>query len=236
MMFSLFALKTERDGDTQNAFNIYDQTLRLIKCVLKPLIPRKQAWPPKENFDIRLLVMSLRAQSLLNLKMYKLKKHELKELQKTINDVLTKARPDKEEEAAQVEQPQISPTPSPAGSEGSNCSKSSGYTSSGEGRVQGVLTPPTGSQVCLSIPKNTLQNQFNIASYLSQCHELWEQADLFATRGSLEGFFNRLDEECGTLTLHSSLTHMKSYTKKGLSYIYQEFSSSQRSPLNPRNS
>jgi hypothetical protein len=31
--------------------------------------------------------------------------------------------------------------------------QSSGYTSSGEGRQQGVLTPPTAPLVCLSIPK-----------------------------------------------------------------------------------
>ena len=44
--------------------------------------------------------MSMRAQSLLNLKMYKLKKHELKELQKTISDVLSKS--DKDEDNQQV--------------------------------------------------------------------------------------------------------------------------------------
>jgi len=234
MMFSISALKTEKDGNPQDAFNIYNQTLRFIKYVMKPILSRKQALPPKEITDIRVLVMSLRAQSLLNLKLYKLKKFDLKELQKTISDVLTKS--DKEDDNSQVEQPHISPTPSPAGSEESNCSKSSGYTSSGEGRVHLVQTPPTTPTVCLSIPKNTLQNQFNIASYLSQCHELWEQADLYASRGSCEGFFNRLDEECGTLTLHSSLAHLVIYTRKGLDYISQELSGNHPSPLNPRSS
>ena len=40
--------------------------------------------------------MSLKAQSVLNLKMYKLKRYELKDLQKTINEVLSKAKKDEE--------------------------------------------------------------------------------------------------------------------------------------------
>ena len=70
--------------------------------------------------NLRLVVLSLRAQSLLNLKLYKMKRHELKDYQKTIQDVLARS----EDDQPASEQPgQISPTPSPAGSEGSNCSK-----------------------------------------------------------------------------------------------------------------
>ena len=57
----------------------------------------------------------------MNLKLYKMKRHELKDYQKTIQDVL--ARSEDEQPAASEQQGQISPTPSPAGSEGSNCSK-----------------------------------------------------------------------------------------------------------------
>ena len=68
--------------------------------------------------NLRLVVLSLRAQSLLNLKLYKMKRHELKDYQKTIQDVLARS----EDDQPASEQPgQISPTPSPAGSEGSNC-------------------------------------------------------------------------------------------------------------------
>ena len=57
---------------------------------------------------------------MLNLKLYKMKRHELKDYQKTIQDVLARS----EDDQPASEQPgQISPTPSPAGSEGSNCSK-----------------------------------------------------------------------------------------------------------------
>ena len=54
--------------------------------------------------------------------------------------------------------------------------------------MPGVLTPPTAPPICLSIPRNVMQNQYNFCSYLSQSHELWEQADLFVVkRGIFEG-------------------------------------------------
>ena len=66
--------------------------------------------------------------------------------------------------------------------------QSSDYYSSGENRMPGVLTPPTAPPICLSIPRNVMQNQYNFCSYLSQSHELWEQADLFVVkRGIFEG-------------------------------------------------
>lgn len=221
MMFTISGNRTENSGDQMNAFNMYTQTLKLVKCICRPFTKSNSLFT-RDKMDIRLAVMSLRVQSLLNLRLYKMRKHELRECQRSISDVLTKSNEDSEEAGP------ISPTPSPAGSEGSNCSKSSGYTSSGETRMPGIATPPTNPPVCLSIPKNVMQNQFNFCSYLSQCHELWEQADLFVTKGNVEGFFISLDQVCGPLTLHSSIRDLVHYTRQGLQYIGEEkFSSSQ---------
>jgi len=211
MMFSVSGSRTEMLGDKDNAYNMYIQTLHLIKYVMKLTNSKHN----KKDVDIRLVVLSLRAQSLLNLRLYKMKRHDLKDYQRTIQDVLAKS----EDDQPATEQGQISPTPSPAGSEGSNCSKSSDYYSSGENRMPGVLTPPTAPPICLSIPKNVMQNQYNFCSYLSQCHELWEQADLYVSKGQCEDFFIHLDQECGPLTLHSSLKDLVNYTRKGLASI-----------------
>jgi len=213
MMFSVSGSRTEMMGDKMNAYNMYDQTLHLIKYVMK--LTTTATKNNKKDVDIRLVVLSLRAQSLLNLRLYKMKRHELKDYQRTIQDVLAKS----EDDQPATEQGQISPTPSPAGSEGSNCSKSSDYYSSGENRMPGVLTPPTAPPICLSIPKNVMQNQYNFCSYLSQCHELWEQADLYVQKGQCEDFFILLDQECGPLTLHSSVKDLVNYTRKGLASI-----------------
>lgn len=215
LMFSVSANRTELSGDQKNAFTMYNQTLKLVKCICRPLTKSNNLFN-RDNVDIRLVVMSLRAQSLLNLRLYKMRKHELKECQRSINDLLTKSSEDDPEAG------HISPTPSPAGSEGSNCSKSSGYTSSGETRMPGIVTPPTNPPVCLTIPKNVMQNQFNFCSYLSQCHELWEQADLFVNKGNVEDFFILLDQQCGPLTLHSSIKDLVHYTRQGLQYIEEE--------------
>ena len=51
--------------------------------------------------------MSLRLQALLNLKMYKLKKHEHKELQRTISDILSKEKDKDEDSNSQVLNPQV---------------------------------------------------------------------------------------------------------------------------------
>ena len=75
------------------------QRLQLYICRIN-IPPPPSISPIFMSTGSRLLVMSMRAQSLLNLKMYKLKKHELKELQKTISDVLSKS--DKDEDNQQV--------------------------------------------------------------------------------------------------------------------------------------
>lgn len=154
-----------------------------------------------------------------------MKRHELKDYQKAIQDVLANSEDEQASaEHGQNRTEQMS-TPSPAGSEGSNASRSSDYYSSGENRLGGVLTPPTSGPVCLSIPRNVMQNQYKFCSYLSQCHELWEQADLFVAkgegkgRGTCEEFFIRLDQECGPLTLHSSLKDLVTYTRRSLEAI-----------------
>ncbi len=220
---------------------------------------------------------SLRCQSLLYLKLYKMRRHELLECQKVIGEQIQKAAHNSG--GSQGNSPGVvvnangvvaapgSPTPSPAGSEGSVCSKSSGYTSAGEsaaGRSSGVLTPPasscaaaassssalslstSGSSSLLSVPHSVMQMQHQLCSYLSQCHELWEMADLYASRGRCEGrltrstdrvlkrsliftffflpdFLIHLNHICGfALTLHSSMKDLVKYTQKGLDSLSKE--------------
>ena len=229
-----------------------------------------------------------------------MRRHELKECQKIIGDHIQKASSNTSHSANPLSQGSndntspsngtgnanntISPTPSPAGSEGSVCSKSSGYTSSGEqnmatagntvglsyGRsTYGVLTPPTNGAAgytpnqngnvpssanmhCLSVPSQVMEKQYQFCSYLSQCHELWELADLYCNRGHCKGkivfrnipralyfeyahrcisynvfmlfsdFIIQLDQTCGPLTLHSSLRELVKYTQEGLNLLSKE--------------
>jgi len=216
MKFIVCGSRNETMGDKISAYHFFMETMLITKFVIKQQLKTKSN---QQDIDTRLVVLSLRAQSLLNLKLYKMKRHELKDYQKTIHDVLAKTEDDKSSSDQGQNRTEQMSTPSPAGSEGSNCSKSSDYYSSGENRLPGVLTPPTAPPICLSIPRNVIQNQYSFCSYLSQCHELWEQADLYVGKGMCEEFFIRLDQECGPLTLHSSLKDLVSYTRKGLEWI-----------------
>merc|ERR1712150_162950 len=238
----------------------YQETLSLVKHVCRPFKNSEFG-----NFDNKLAVISLRCQSLLFLKLYKMRRHELKECQKIIGDHIQKASTNASHSSNSVPHASndntspngngnntISPTPSPAGSEGSVCSKSSGYTSSGEQNMAtagntvglsyarstyGVLTPPTNGAAgytpnqntpsstnmhCLSAPSQVMEKQYQFCSYLSQCHELWELADLYCNRGHCKDFIIQLDQTCGALTLHSSLRELVRYTQEGLNLLSKE--------------
>ena len=144
-------------------------------------------------------ILSYRCQSLLYLKLYKLRKNELRECQQKLEDLLLNASKNGLQQSSPVGNGVGgSPTPSPAGSEGSVCSKSSGYTSSGElpmtskyGGAGGVLTPPSSTigiaGGTMSVPHTLMQKQYNYSNYLTQCHELWEMAEVFTTRGHCSG-------------------------------------------------
>jgi hypothetical protein len=140
-----------------------------------------------------------RCQSLLHLKLYKLRKHDMRECQQKLEDLLNNASKKTANSETSPVGNGLSPTPSPAGSEGSVCSKSSGYTSAGElpgpilsaARPGGVLTPPTPSSSLMggtmSVPHTLMHKQYRYSNFLTQCHELWEMADLFTHRGHCSG-------------------------------------------------
>jgi len=125
------------------------------------------------------------------------------------------------------------------GSEGSVCSKSSGYTSAGElpmsgsaarqhGNITGgVLTPPThnpgiSAGGTMSVPHTLMQKQYNYSNYLTLCHDLWDNAEMFMVRGHCSEFIAHLDQTHGMLTLHSSLKDLVKYTQAGLDYLAKE--------------
>jgi len=164
MKFSECGDRTEQMGDKSVAYNIYNQTLQVNKFLNKLNNSSKKG---VRDVDIRLVVLSMRAQSLLNLRLYKMKQHELKNYQRTIQDALAKSDTD----------------------------------------------------CCLSIPKTVMQNQHEFYSYLSQCHELWEQADVYVSKSQREDFFIELDQVCGPLTLNSTLKELVNYTRHGLASI-----------------
>ena len=139
-----------------------------------------------DNKCNKLAILSLRCQSLLYLRLYKLRKAELRECQSKLEDLLNQATKN-----GLLMSPGGSPTPSPAGSEESGYSKSSGYTSSGELPITPAASSSSGgstlSERNMSVPHILMHQQYHYSYYLTQCHELWEMADLFTTKGQCQG-------------------------------------------------
>jgi len=190
LFFILCGSTTETRGDHAAAYTMYKETLNLVQHVTR--VGRGSSGYANIT-DNKLAILSYRCQSLLYLKLYKLRKNELKECQQKLEDLLMNAS--KNGLNSPVGNGGGSPTPSPAGSEGSVCSKSSGYTSSGElpmtSKYVGVLTPPS-SNPCpvggtMSVPHTLMQKQYNYSNYLTQCHELWEMAEVHIIKGHCSG-------------------------------------------------
>jgi len=221
LYFALCGSTTESRGEPATAYTMYKETLNLVRHASRHPRDRTES----ALADNKLAILSLRCQSLLYLRLYKLRKAELRECQSKLEDLLNQAAKN-----GLLMSPGGSPTPSPAGSEESGYSKSSGYTSSGELPITPASAGGPGSssnssslsERNMSVPHILMHQQYHYSYYLTQCHELWEMADLFTTKGQCQDFIAHLDQACGTLTLHSSLKDLVKYTQAGLDYLAKE--------------
>jgi len=82
MMFITSGIRPEASGLDALALARYKQALRLVKTVMSLIKYRKKA------LDTRLVVMAMRAQALLNLRLHKMRQRELKDIQGAIQAVL----------------------------------------------------------------------------------------------------------------------------------------------------
>ena len=114
--------------------------------------------------DSKLTILSYRCQSLLYLKLYKLRKNELKEISQELEELLK----------------------------------------------NGPSIP---------VPKSLIQKQYNYSSYLTQCHDLWDNAKIFVVQGNCSEFSVYLEQTHGILNLDSSLKDLVKYTQAGLDYL-----------------
>ncbi|XP_066285962.1 AF4/FMR2 family member 4-like isoform X4 [Branchiostoma lanceolatum] len=180
--------------------------------------------------DKKLAVLCLRCQSLLYMKLFKLKKDYAMKYSKALTDHFK--NPPKNTQVPSPYQHNwngargtgtpspMSPTPSPAGS----------VTSVGsQGSNNGDLTLNTPTQNKLSngtsassvtIPQrihSLMQEHIKITNHLLYSQDLWEQANTLAQDNP--EFFRRLDQRFGALTLHSTLIELVRYVRQGLQWL-----------------
>ncbi|XP_026473269.1 AF4/FMR2 family member 4 isoform X4 [Ctenocephalides felis] len=212
LYFLLTGYTMEKESVTEkSAFTMYKDTLSLIKFISSKF--RNTQNTPEGNIHNKLAVLSFRCQSLLHLKLFKMRKHEVKEYQKIVSDYTQKqANLTQTVNPEQVLTPSaVSPTPSPAGSVGSVCSQSSGYSSG--------CPPGSNAGPCVAVPISANQAMQKLTfhlNYLIVCHELWDQADHFVIKGKHKDFFIEIEQKCGPLTLHSSINELVCYVRAGI--------------------
>ncbi|XP_043253602.1 AF4/FMR2 family member lilli isoform X2 [Colletes gigas] len=217
LCFLLTGNAMESDPLTERAsFTMYKDTLSLIKYISSKF-KSQQNNSPESNIHNKLAILSLFCQSLIYLKLFKMRRHEVKENQKILTDYHQKPAQATPVQPEGQGTPSLSPTPSPAGSVGSVGSQSSGY-SSGELANRGAASGQPQVAPYVSVPlsaHNAMAKQNHHFGLLLSCHDLWDQAYALVTDKHRE-FFIELDEKLGPLTLKSSLRDLVRYVQAGI--------------------
>ncbi|XP_033223420.1 AF4/FMR2 family member 4-like isoform X6 [Belonocnema kinseyi] len=208
-----YAMETDDQGGGRASFTMYKDTLHLIKYISSKFKTQHNA--SENSIPTKLTILSLWCQSLIYLRLFQFRKHEVKECQKVLADYHQKT-PSTPMHPEGQGTPSLSPTPSPAGSVGSVGSQSSGY-SSGELVNRGANGLPQAASY-VSVPLG-VYNAYHAQNYhfglLLSCHEHWDQATALVTDQQRD-FFIELDEEIGPLTLKSSLPELVDYVLSGI--------------------
>lgn len=94
LCFILTGNAMEHDRMTEKAaFTMYKDTLNLIRFISSKFRHQPQAGSQSANIDAKLQILSLRCQSLLYLKLFKMRRHEVKEFSKVLGDYHAKVTP-----------------------------------------------------------------------------------------------------------------------------------------------
>ncbi|XP_029674647.1 AF4/FMR2 family member 4 isoform X1 [Formica exsecta] len=213
LYFLLTGDAMESDPVTEKAsYTMYKDTLSLIKYISSKFKSQPNN-SPENSIHTKLAILSLLCQSRLYSKLYNLRKQEVKEVQKIVNDFNQKqpAQTTPMQPEGQGT-PSLSPTPSPAGSVGSVGSQSSsGYSSGGQ-------HPATSGQY-VSVPLhvyNAMIKQNQYSGLLTNSHDLWDQAIKQAKQEEHRNFFIDLDRRLGPLTSYSSVRELVRYVQAGI--------------------
>ncbi|XP_011158901.1 AF4/FMR2 family member lilli isoform X3 [Solenopsis invicta] len=225
LYFLLTGDAMESDPVTEKAsYTMYKDTLSLIKYISSKFKSQPNN-SPENSIHTKLAILSLWCQSRLYSKLYNMRKSEVKEVQKIVNDFNQKQPQQSVAQTtpAQAEgqgTPSLSPTPSPAGSVGSVGSQSSsGYSSGGQhaNPATGQSTSVNGQYISVPLHVyNAMMKQNQYSGLLTNGHDLWDQAIKQAKQEENRSFFIDLDRRLGPLTSYSSLRELVRYVQAGI--------------------
>uniref|UniRef100_A0A8C7TES0 AF4/FMR2 C-terminal homology domain-containing protein n=1 Tax=Oncorhynchus mykiss TaxID=8022 RepID=A0A8C7TES0_ONCMY len=215
MSFVESGIAMETDPQTpKSAYTMFAETLDLIRFILKL---KGSVDPSAPVTDKDFTILCMRCQSLLQMAMFRYKRETALKYSRTLTDhfKVTHAPPCPLFPRSTGTPSPMSPMPSPASS-GPGSNHSSGV---GMGNVSTVAIPQVIQQVASSY--------VNITALFLSAHDIWEQADELAHRGSgkgeqrgrLNSLLSELDSALGQLSLTSTMSSLVRHTRQGLQWL-----------------
>ncbi|XP_031716168.1 AF4/FMR2 family member 1 isoform X2 [Anarrhichthys ocellatus] len=212
MYFVESGIAMEKDPHiSMSSYTMFAETVELLKFVLKlKNSVDASASPSEKDF----LSLCLKCQSLLQMAMFRHKQKTAIKYSKTLTDHFSNSTtPDPSVVTLKVtDTPSYTPNmPSPA-----NTSTSSGPGSNHS--VSGLVVDPVGSSVVIPQAIGRVAFSYvNITMLFLSAHDIWEQAEELAQRGS--GMLTELDTLMGPLSLASSMSSVVGYTRQGVHWL-----------------
>ncbi|KAK9532519.1 hypothetical protein VZT92_009899 [Zoarces viviparus] len=212
MYFVESGIAMEKDPHiSMSSYTMFAETVELLKFVLKLKNSADASASPSEK---DFLSLCLKCQSLLQMAMFRHKQKTAIKYSKTLTDHFSNSTtPDPSVVTLKVtDTPSYTPNmPSPA----------STSTSSGPGSnhsVSGLVVDPVGSSVVIPQAIGRVAFSYvNITMLFLSAHDIWEQAEELAQRGS--GMLTELDTLMGPLSLTSSMSSVVGYTRQGIHWL-----------------
>ncbi|NXW62909.1 AFF4 protein, partial [Eurystomus gularis] len=194
--------------ESKSPFPMYSETVELIKYTMKL---KNYLAPDATAADKRLAVLCLRCQSLLYLRLFKLKKESALKYSKTLTEHLKNSYNNSQAPSPGMgSKPVGMPSPvSPKLSPGNSGNYSSGAAN------------PSGSGSSVTIPQRIHQmaaSYVQVTSNFLYATEIWDQAEQLSKEQ--KEFFAELDKAMGPLIFNSSImTDLVRYTRQGLHWL-----------------
>ncbi|XP_044030628.1 AF4/FMR2 family member 4 isoform X2 [Siniperca chuatsi] len=212
MYFVESGIAMEKDPQiSMSSYTMFAETVELLKFVLKLKNSVDPSAPPSEK---DFLALCLKCQSLLQMAMFHHKHKTALKYSKTLTDHFNNSAQTTHDPSVLTSK--ATNTPSPNMPSPANTSTSSGPGSNHSGN--GLVVDPIGSTV--AVPQAIEQVAFtyvNITTLFLSAHDLWEQAEEQAQKGS--GMLRELDTVMGPLSLTSSMSCMVRHTRQGVHWL-----------------
>ncbi|KAK5617684.1 hypothetical protein CRENBAI_001662 [Crenichthys baileyi] len=207
MFFVESGIAMEKDPQiSMSSYTMFAETVELLKFVLKLKSPvDSPAVPTEKDF----IALCLKCQSVLQMAMFRHKQKTAIKFSKTLTDhfhnfAQGSQKPLSSSKMAENPSPSM---PSPASTSSGPSSNHSGSSITAVGTT--VVIPQDIEQVAFSY--------VNITTLFLSAHDIWEQAEELALKGS--GMLAELDAVMGPLSLISRMSFMIRYIRQGVNWL-----------------